>query len=292
MASGAVRHPLIVIVGETASGKSALAIDLAERFGGEIICADAMTVRRDVDIGTAKPTVEDRKRVPHHLLDVVGPCQEFTAAVFKDLAIQTIEDIGARGRVPIMVGGTGLYVDSVLFDYSFLPAGNRIHREELNRLTADDLLVKVQAAGIDTTAVDVRNKRRLMRLLETGGQRATRKDIRSDTLMIGITMPRERLKDRIERRVDGMLAVGLEQEVKELSEKNGWQCEALKGIGYREWREYFEGARTLEETRDSIIKSTLDLAKRQRTWFKRNDSIQWINHPSQAVDIVTTFLNK
>src|SRR5690349_18861877 len=112
---------LVVIVGETASGKSQLAMDLAERFNGEIIAADSWTVRREVNIGTAKPSLEDQQRIRHHLLDVVEPCDDFTAAVFKDLANQAIDDIAGRGKLPIMVGGSGLYIDSVLYDYGFLP---------------------------------------------------------------------------------------------------------------------------------------------------------------------------
>src|SRR5438105_4919924 len=127
-------NPLVVIIGETASGKTELALRLAQEFDGEIICADAWTVRRGVDIGTAKPTAEERALVPHHLLDVVGPCGDFTAAVFKKLATEAIEGISNRGKLPIMAGGTGLYVDSVIYDYGFLPAGNRDNRDKLNQL--------------------------------------------------------------------------------------------------------------------------------------------------------------
>lgn len=283
--------PLVVIVGETASGKSALALELAKRFDGEIICADSWTVRREVNIGTAKPSADDLKRVPHHLLDIVDPCADFTAAVFKRLAEQQVKDITMRGRLPILAGGTGLYIDSVLYNYGFLPEGNREARQNLNVLNAEELQDLAVSRGLSLENVDVRNKRRLIRLLETEGQTPTKGEMRPSTLTIGLVVPREELRQRVTARVDNMLALGLEQEVKRLSEAYGWDCEALKGIGYREWREYLAGSQSLEQTRERIISATMNLAKRQRTWFKRNNSIQWISDPSKAVDIVTTFLN-
>lgn len=284
--------PLIVVVGETASGKSALALDLAERFDGEIICADSWTVRREVNIGTAKPTKEEQDRVPHHLLDVVEPCADFTAAVFQDLAKKTIEDISSRGKLPIMVGGTGLYVDSVLFDFSFLPEPPKALREELDQLTREELLDRIEQKRLDITGIDTRNKRRLMRVLETEGARPTKGTFRPNTLLLGLRLSRKVLQARINARVDQQIKGGLEREVERLAQTYGWECEALKGIGYREWYEYFLGTQTLEETKERIIKSTMDLAKRQRTWFKRNKSIHWIQKQSEAVEIITTFLNK
>jgi tRNA dimethylallyltransferase len=284
--------PLIVIVGETASGKSALALEIAERYEGEIICADAMTVRKGVDIGTAKPTAEERGRVPHHLLDVVEPCVDFTAAVFKRIAVEKIDEIRSRGKLPVMVGGTGLYVDAVLYDYSFLPPGDREARLAFNEMGIEELMVKINQKKIDTTGIDTRNKRRLIRLLETDGARGQKGALRQNTLMIGIRTPREKLRKNVERRVDAMLSAGLQNEVSGLANKYGWECEAMKGIGYREWQEFYNGTQNLEQTREKIIKSTLDLAKRQRTWFKRNESIQWLDNSGQAMDIAANFLNK
>ncbi len=284
---------LIVIVGETASGKSALAMELAEKFNGEIICADSWTVRREVNIGTAKPSIEDQKRVKHHLLDVAGPDEDFTAAVFKDLANKAIQDIADRGKLPIMVGGTGLYVDGVLYDYGFLPAGDRGEREELNQLNNEQLLNKIADLRLDLSGIDTRNKRRLIRLIETKGQRPIKNEYRKNTLILGINNDRTALVQRISQRVDNMIEAGLEAEVRSLVEHYGWECEALKGVGYSQWRDYFEDAATLDQTRQKIIKATLDLAKRQRTWFKRNKSIQWFTTPvkqTEIVDTVTTFL--
>lgn len=286
--------PLLVVVGETASGKSALALKLAQRFDGEIICADSWTVRREVDIGTAKPTAAERSAVPHHLLDVVGPDEDFTAAVFQRLAKQAIKDIANRGKLPIMAGGTGLYIDGVLYDYGFLPAGDRGQRAALNAMSLPELLAKIDDLGIDPGDVDRRNKRRLIRLIETNGAQPSKRELRPNTLIIGLRPERDTLKQKIIDRVDAMLAVGLEQEVRRLAGRYGWDREALKGVGYAQWREYFEGSQTLAETRQKIIKATLDLAKRQRTWFKRNYSVQWFSTPVKwpnVVDVVTTFLD-
>ncbi|HEX4773933.1 MAG TPA: tRNA (adenosine(37)-N6)-dimethylallyltransferase MiaA [Candidatus Saccharimonadales bacterium] len=282
---------LVCIVGETASGKTEMALRLAKQFNGEIICADSWTVRREANIGTAKPTTEERTMVPHHLLDIVRPDEDFTAAVFKDLANRAIEDISKRGKLPVMVGGTGLYVDAVLYDYSFLPAGDRDEREKLNSMSISELLQTIDKLELDPGDVDVRNKRRLIRLIETNGAWPTRQKLRPNTLILGLRLDREELRQRIERRVDAMLAAGLEDEVRQLVERYGWDCEALKGVGYAQWRGHLEGQETIEEAHQKIIKATLDLAKRQRTWFKRNKSIQWVSTPvkwSKVVELVTT----
>jgi tRNA dimethylallyltransferase len=284
---------LLVIVGETASGKTELAVDLAKRLNGEIICADSWTVRREVNIGTAKPSAEQRTAVPHHLLDVVEPCGDFTAAVFKNMANQAIEDISVRGKLAIMVGGTGLYIDGVIYDFGFLPAGDRSEREVLNSLSVSELLDKIKNLGLELGAVDVRNKRRLIRLIETGGTQPSRQALRPNTLIIGLRPDRDKLKQRITDRVNSMLAAGLEDEVRRLVDRYGWNCEALKGIAYAQWKDYYEGRDSLEETRQKIIKATFELAKRQRTWFKRNKVIHWFVTPvnlDNIVDAVTTEL--
>ncbi|MEO7364333.1 MAG: tRNA (adenosine(37)-N6)-dimethylallyltransferase MiaA [Candidatus Saccharimonadales bacterium] len=286
---------IIVIVGETASGKSALALDLAQRYDGELICADSWTVRRELDIGTAKPTDAEMKTVKHHLLDIVAPDEDFTAAVFKGLANRTIDDIVSRGKLPIMVGGTGLYIDGVLYDFGFLQAGDRQARERLNILSIDQLLAEIAAAGIELGDVDTRNKRRLIRLLETDGAQPTRGELRQNTLIIGLQPDRELLNTRIMNRVDDMLRAGLENEVRRLVDRYGWEAEGLKGVGYAQWRGYLGGTESIDDTRQKIIKATADLAKRQRTWFRRNKSIHWQTTPvriAEIDDLITTYLSK
>lgn len=286
------KPPLVVIVGETASGKSSLGLELAKKFNGEIICADSWTVRQGVNIGTAKPTTEEQVQIRHHLLDIVEPCGNFTAAVFKRLALEAITDIASRGKLAIMVGGTGLYTDGVIFDYSFLPAGSAKQRKKLNDMQLPELVSLAQSQKLDLEGIDLFNKRRIIRLIENNGQRPKKSSLRDNTLIIGIKNKPEEIKLRIADRVVQMIDDGLEAEARSLSAKFGWECEALKGIGYKEWRLNFEGSQTIDQTKDRIISATNDLAKRQRTWFKRNKSIHWIENQISAVDLATQFLNK
>jgi len=268
-------------------------MELARRFGGELICADSWTVYRDFEIGTAKPTAVERQEVPHHLLDIADPAIGFSAVEFQKQAFAAIDDIASRGHLPIMVGGTGLYIDSVLFDYHFLPAPPEGLRQQLNALTLQQLQQRAYEEGLDATGIDMRNKRRIIRLIENGGTKPSMGVLRPNTLLLGIQVDREHLRQRVERRVDAMLAAGLEAEVSRLAERYGWDAEPMKGIGYREWRMYFEGSQDLDRTRERIIAATMGLAKRQRTWFKRNNSIQWVAPPNiieQSVDLLTTFL--
>lgn len=281
-------NKLVVLLGETASGKSALGLDIAKKHDGEILCADSWTVRKFMDIGTAKPSQQEQQAIPHHLLDVVAPNESFTAADFKRLANVAIDDIQSRGKLPIMVGGTGLYIDAVVYDYSFLGGEGTLDRDELGAMTAEELANIARDQGIDLSDVDVRNKRRIIRAMESGGEKPSKSELRDTTLLIGIKA--ENLQERIERRVDIMLKEGLEQEVKKLSDEYGWEAEALKGIGYREWQDYFLGSQSLGQTRDRIISATKNLAKRQRTWFKRNPDIKWVTSPEEAEALIYDFL--
>lgn len=281
-----MKPSLIVIIGETASGKSLLGLQLAQAVESEIICADSWTVYKGFDIGTAKPTTEEQQLVPHHLLDIADPAEGFSAAIFKGLAVNTITNITSRGKLPLLVGGTGLYVDSVLYDYNFLPAPPSGQREELNALSLAELLDKATAMELDTSTIDIDNKRRVIRLIENNGQLPTRQPLRPNTLVIGLQIPLEQLEAKMEQRADAMLALGLEQEVRELSGRYGWDVEPMKGIGYREWRPYFEGSQTLTETRQQIVRGTLALAKKQRTWFKRNPDIHWFDDSAKALKFV------
>ena len=287
--------PLVLIVGETASGKSALAMELAQQFDGEIICADSWTVYEGFDIGTAKPSGLERATVPHHLLDVANAHGGFNAVIFQQLAIAAINSISARGKLPILVGGTGLYIDSVIYQYEFLAAPPAGMREELNKLSLDELLAKAEEQGLLMQGIDTRNKRRVIRLIENEGRLPSRKPLRKNTLILGVSVPRDELHERIERRVDSMLAAGLEGEISRLVDEYGWDAEPMKGIGYWQWKDYFAGEISLDEVREKIIKASMDLAKRQRTWFKRNESIQWLpnrENLTSAVELLTTFLNK
>ncbi len=284
--------PLLVIVGETASGKSSLAMELARQFNGEIISADAWTVYKGFDVGTAKPSKTEQAEIPHHLIDIAEPADGFSAAEFKRQADHAIQSILSKNKLPILVGGSGLYIDSVIYDYGFLPAGSADERQKLDQLSLEELLELIEQKGLDTTGIDVRNKRRLVRLIQSGGVRPEKSELRPNTLILGITRPKEELESRITARVDQMLAEGLEDEANRLSEKYGWQTEPMKGIGYREWQLYFDNKQSRDETRQRIISSSMQLAKKQRTWFKRNKSIHWIKGSKEAITLVKKFLNK
>lgn len=283
--------PLVVIVGETASGKTALAVELAEWFGGEIICADSRTIYKGMDIGTAKPTVEERARVAHHVVDEVTPAETFSAAEFQRRANEAITDISDRGKMPIMVGGTGLYIDSVLFGYEFCPPADPSERNRLQAMTVEQLQAEILAKGF-VMPQNEQNKRHLARVLESGGVTAARQALRPRTLVLGLQVERETLRRRIANRADAMLKAGLVNEVKRLGEQYGFDAPGLQVPSYKTLRKYLDGAESLEEASEQLIKNDLSLAKRQRTWFRRNNGIQWINDRSKAVDIVTTFVNK
>jgi tRNA dimethylallyltransferase len=285
----AAKPGLLVIIGETASGKSDLALQAAKAYRGEIIAADSWTVYRGFDIGTSKPAITQQKAVKHHLIDVRKPADGFNAPMFKQLAEKAIKDIQKRGKLPILVGGTGLYIDSVLYDFGFLPTSGE--RQQLNDLELDELLGLAEARNIDLKDIDLRNKRRVIRAIEAGGRKPTKEQLLPNTIIIGLKVDNDELRKLVEQRTERMLAAGLEQEVRELSEKYGWDIEPMKGIGYREWYEYFEGRQSLQETKARIIASTMNLAKRQRTWFKRNPDIQWFSSAAEAYRYTASVLN-
>lgn len=282
--------PLVVVIGETASGKTALAIELAKKFNGEIIAADSRTVYKGMDVGTAKPSKEEQEDIQHHLIDVVEPDQTFTAAQFKKLATQAIEDIHKRGRLPIMAGGSGLYINSVIFNYQFNSPPDPKERQRLEDLSVEKLQQEIEVRGLPMPQ-NSNNPRHLIRAIETGGKKPTDQKLRPNTLIIGVIKDREQLKKRIAQRVDDMIRQGLIGETRELTSKYGWRSEAIRSTSYKAFSKYVEGQATLEEAKEEFVKNDLNLAKRQRTWFNRNKSIQWVSDKSEAVDLVTTFLN-
>ena len=292
MVAGGPRTELLVITGTTASGKSDLALKIAKAYRGEIISADSWTVYKGFDIGTAKPTTTQQKAVKHHLLDVRQPTDGFNAPMFKAMAEKAIKDIHKRGNLPILVGGTGLYIDSVLYDFGFLDNASPEERARLDAMELDGLLRLADESKIDLSAVDTRNKRRVIRAIESGGQKPTRKELRANTLMVGLQLPRDELRTKIEQRVERMLRAGFEDEVRNLAGEYGWDIEPMKGIGYRSFRGYIEGRENLEQAKQNFIKGDLNLAKRQRTWFKRSPDIQWFSSADEAYRFAHQILSK
>jgi tRNA dimethylallyltransferase len=284
--------PLIVIVGETASGKSEVAIDLAVKLNGEIINADSWAVYREFNLGTAKPSDDDQKRIKHYLIDIADPREGFSAARFKKLATDAMSEIYKKDKVPIIVGGTGLYIDSIVYDYSFLPPSSKLDRKYYDSLSLSELVKMCKKLGYDSKKIDMNNKRRVIRLLENKGAYPKSKPLRKNTLIIGIGLDAVTLEGNIRKRTQTMLDNGLENEVKVLVNKYGWEIEPLKGIGYREFKDFFDDKIDKLELTERINIDTLKLVKKQRTWFKRNKSIQWLYNREIIVEVATTFLNK
>lgn len=280
--------PLIVVVGQTASGKSSLALALAERYNGEIIAADSRTIYKGMDVGTAKPSTAEQERIPHHLLDVVTPDQAFTVADFKLQAQVAIKDTQSRGKLPILVGGTGLYIDSVLYDFTLRPV-DQAQRAELEGLSVPELQERIIGQGFELPN-NPQNPRHLVRVLESNGAPSVRKPLRSHTLVIGLDVPVEVLQQRITERVAHMFQNGLESEVQGLSQKYAWQTPGMSAIGYAEFEPYIAKQYSLKEVTEQIIVHTRQYAKRQKTWFKRNPDIRWCTGLTQAEHLAEAFL--
>jgi tRNA dimethylallyltransferase len=283
------KPPLLVIVGPTASGKSDLAMHAAQMFNGALICADSRTVYRGMDIGTAKPTPVDQEVVQHYLLDVAEPSEPFTAAQFKELAVAAIDDIVAQGKLPIMVGGTGLYIDSVLFDYTFGEPADPKRRHVLQQMSVLDLQEICRQENIEIP-VNEQNKRHLIRAIEIGGLPKNNRSMRPNTLVVGIATDRDILRARIAHRAHCMLRLGIIDEIRELSQHYGWQSEAMTGNIYRVFKGVIESTKTQEQAVEEFIASDMQLAKRQITWFKRNPHIVW-GHPDDLLRRMRAFVD-
>ena len=267
--------PLIVIVGPTASGKSALAIEMAEKYDGEIICADSRTIFREMNIGTAKPNELELGRVPHWGLDLANPGEYFSAADFQKYAFEKIDQIRKRGHVPFLVGGTGLYVDSVLFNFEF---GTKADESLRDRLQQMDILQLQERCKINNINLpdNYKNKRHLIRSIETKGHSIGKeKDLIPNCIVVGITTEKEVLLSRIEQRIKQMLLDDVIGEAQELANKYGWNCEAMKSNIYPLIGSYLDGKVSIEQLTTKAKTIDWHLAKRQITWLKRNKFIQW-----------------
>ncbi len=290
MANTPQRPKLVVIVGPTASGKSDLAMKVAQEFDGEIIAADSRTVYLSMDIGTGKPTFKEQNLVPHHLIDIKELNEFFSVSDFKKLADKTIKDIVKRGKLPVLVGGSGMFVDSVLFNFEFLPPPPPEMRRMFNAMSVNELQDKLRRSHINLP-LNYRNKRHLIRTLETKGAKPKKTGIMPGTLVIGLNPGVDELKKKISVRVKKMIAAGLEEEVRFLARKYSRDARSLEAIGYQEWQNYFDGKASLQDVENSIVQNSLNYAKRQKTWFKRNKFIHWFDFPEQAYDYIRTTLN-
>ncbi len=278
---------LLVLVGPTAVGKTALSLRLATALNGEIISADSRQVYRGMDIGAAKATPEERARVPHHLLDVVDPDETLTLAQFQRLAYAAIDAVLARGRLPLLVGGSGQYVRAVVEGWGIptVPPQDRL-RAALDTLDTDELARWL--AALDPLAagrIDRRNRRRVIRALEvtliTGRpisllQRKSPPPYR--ILQVGLTLPRPLLYERIDARVDRMMAEGLLEETRRLAERYAWTTPAMSGLGYAQLGAFLRGEATLDAALHAIKKETRRFVRQQASWFSSADpTIHWLD---------------
>ena len=271
---------LLAIVGPTASGKTGLSIAIAKKIRGEIIAADSRTVYKRLDIGTAKPTDQEQQGIPHFGLDLVGPGQTFSVGDFKTYADTKIHDIQNRGNIPLLVGGTGLYIDAVLYDYSLAPPNSDL-RKNLEGLGVIELQKMIVDRGLSMPE-NAQNRRHLVRTLEKDSAKIERKSLRPGTLIIGINPDREQLRDRITERAHAMLAAGVLDEVAWGLEHYGLESEAMTGGVYRIYRDVIWGKLTTEQAVKLFVTSDMQLAKRQITWFKRNPDITWFDSADAA----------
>lgn len=266
--------PLIVIVGPTASGKSSLAMKVAKQFNGEIICADSRTIYKGMDIGTAKPTAQDQVEIPHWGIDLVEPGDRFTAADFKKYAQKAIASIRSRGKVPILVGGTGLYVDGVIFDFQFANPNPDL-RAELETLTTSELINYCEKNNV-TLPENQQNRRYLIRAIERKSASIKRlSEPIANTAIVGITTNKEDLRSRITIRANQLFSSGMIDEAVFLGKKYGWESEAMTGNIYKLVRKFIEGEFDEAELVQRFIVSDWQLAKRQLTWLRRNHFIHW-----------------
>lgn len=280
------------LVGPTAVGKTNLSIQLAKSLNAEIISGDSMQVYKGMDIGTAKINEQEMEGVPHHLIDILDPQDSFSTADYQSLVRNKISEIAKRGKLPMIVGGTGLYIQSVLYDYTFTEEANDpAFRQSLQvaavREGADFLHAKLAAADPEAAAaIHPNNTRRVIRALEilhTSGKTMSqhlqeqKRELVYNAVLIGLTMDRDTLYARINQRVDMMMEAGLLPEVKRLYDRNVRDCQSIQAIGYKELYAYFDGFVTLSDAVDQLKQNSRRYAKRQLTWFRNKMQVAWFD---------------
>ncbi len=285
---------VVAVVGPTAVGKSDIAVALAKLFNGEVISADSRQVYRGLDIGTGKITVKEMDEIPHHLLDVIDPKDTYTVADFQKDAGSAISDILQRGKLPILCGGTGLFIDTVLYDFH-LPAvpPNRALRTILEEQSADELYaILLEKDPIRANTIDRYNKRRLVRaleIIETSGAPVPplQKNNQYDACIIGISIPFETLKEKIKMRLEKRLNMGMVEEVQKLHDDGlSWHRMEDLGLEYRWIARFLQGAITRQEMEERLYLEICQYAKRQMTWFKKNNDIVWVGSGEEAEEAI------
>ncbi len=300
--------PIIVICGPTATGKSALAVELAKQYNGEVISADSRQIYTGLDIGSAKITESEMDGIPHHMIDIAHPNDYFSVTDFQKLATKKIADIHSRGKIPIICGGTGMYIDAVVFGTEFpsVPPNPEL-RTELEQKTTEELFHELQSLDPDRSqSIDSNNRVRLIRAIEivTENGKVPKLDIQESqykTLFIGLDLPKEVLQEHIRDRIEARIFVSdknprtLFDEIKELN-KSGISFQRLESFGleYRYGSQYVQGKIPLDTFTETLATKTWQYAKRQMTWFKRNPEIHWCNPISdkqKILQLMKEFLN-
>lgn len=281
---------IVAIVGPTAAGKTGVALAIADKFPVEIICADSRTIYKGMDIGTAKPSTDEQARVPHHGLDLILPGEKYSVAEFVNYAEEKMQEIWSRDRAVLIVGGSGMYMDALLFGYKF--RDEPLDAENVDDLSHDELLEQARQLYPDhVNAIDVKNTRRLRQLVAKGpANTSDRQHLKYDAKIIGIGPCAADLQIRIEKRTDAMLNQGIVQECKTLLRQYGADCPALQTTGYAPVVRYLSGEIDKVTMRAQIIADTKKLAKKQRTWFKRNSFIEWTTNGGEALKIAVSYL--
>lgn len=283
---------VVVICGPTASGKTSLGVELAKKINGEVVSADSMQIYKDMTIGTAKPTPEETQGIKHYLIDFVSPDERYSVADFKKDAKTAIKEILSKGKVPIVVGGTGLYIDSLIYEieYPNIEYDDK-YRKSLEQIAEKEGLEKLykKAKEIDPEAIakiSANDQKRILRILEiyhaTGKNKTqqevdSRKEVEYDYRVFAIKWEREELYERINRRVDIMIDQGLIDEVENVKNKYNKFPTAMQGLGYKEVVDYLDGLYSKEEMIDKIKMETRRYAKRQMTWFRKNKQTIWLD---------------
>lgn len=302
-----MRKPIVIVIaGPTASGKTALGVLLAKKIGGEVISADSMQIYKDMTIGTAKPIPEEMDGVPHHLIDFVSPDSRYSVADFKKDAEKKIEEILKKGKVPIVVGGTGLYIDTLIYgiEYPEIGIDEQLRKKLMKEAETEEGLAKLyeQAKKIDEKAIEKVSRsdaKRIVRIIEiynmTGKTKteieaeSRKKDVKYDFKVFAINMDREKLYERINLRVDLMMEAGLVKEVENLLNKYNKFPTAMQGLGYKEVVQYFNKELTENEMIEKIKQESRRYAKRQLTWFRKNKNIIWLDgleEKQKNIDII------
>ena len=298
---------VLCIVGPTAAGKTKMSIELAKQLNGEIISGDSMQIYRGMDIGTAKATMDERQGIPHHLIDEKNPDEPYSVAAFQQTVRAKIEEIKSRGKLPIIVGGTGLYIKSVLYDYEFAgeSESKEVDEAKYGHLSNEELHAKLATVD-EAGAKDIHpnNRKRVIRALEiyeTSGVKKSEMIEKQehkmiyDACLIGLTDDRTVLYDRINKRVDVMYETGLVEEVKALFDQGiPAESQSIRAIGYKELYDYFKGFISLEESKELIKRNSRRYAKRQYTWFNNQMDVTWfkvdVQHFDKTVKEVLTYV--